>query len=190
MVYFRIYLAGNTAQSAKPYHLQLTFLNFRLNELKCGDSVYNLSLLIIIPIYLTHTSSSEGNLNESSLFSSLICCILTLGWVVPGLAHFLVVHTSTPLTVFINYYLRGEPYKTTVLLISPFKGTRFLFFRVLQKETRTRSIKNLSNLHVLWTSMLLVATITDGQAILLVRPPTVPHSMFTFVVYLLKYVLC
>jgi len=40
------------------------------------------------------------------------------------------------------------------------------------------SIKNLSNLHVLWTSMLLVATITDGQAILLVRPPTVPHSIF------------
>jgi len=96
---------------------------------------------------------------------------------------FLVVHTSTPLIVFINYYLRGEPYKTTVLLISPFKGTLFLFFFcVLQKETRTRSIKSLFNLHILWTSMLLVATITDGQAILLVRPPTVPHSTFTFVV--------
>jgi len=50
------------------------------------------------------------------------------------------------------------------------------------------SIKNLSNLHVLWTSMLLVATITDGKAIPLVRPPTVPHSMFIFVVTC--YIIC
>lgn len=38
------------------------------------------------------------------------------------------------------------------------------------------SIKNLSILHVLWTSVLLVAIITDGQATLLVWPPTLPHS--------------
>lgn len=59
--------------------------NFCLNELKCGDSVCNVSVLII-PIYLTCTSSCEGNLNESSLFSSLFCCILSKGWAVPGLA--------------------------------------------------------------------------------------------------------
>lgn len=60
--------------------------NFCLNELKCGDSVCNVSVLII-PIYLTCTSSCEGNLNESSLFSSLFCCIFSKGWPVPGLAH-------------------------------------------------------------------------------------------------------
>lgn len=114
--------------------LTVNVLNFCLNELKYGDSVCNVSVLIIIPIYLTHTSSSEGNLNESSLFSSLICCIFTLGWVVPGLARFLVVHTSTPLIVFINYYLRGEQYKTTVLLISPFKGILFFFCVYYKKK--------------------------------------------------------
>lgn len=41
------------------------------------------------------------------------------------------------------------------------------------------SIKNLSILHDLWTSVLLVATITDSQVTLLTQPPTVLHSIFT-----------
>lgn len=85
MIYFRIYLAGNTAHLPGHTLTVNVIFNFCLNELKSGDSVCNVSVLII-PIYLTCTSSCEGNLNESSLFSSLFCCILSRGWAVPGLA--------------------------------------------------------------------------------------------------------
>lgn len=153
--------------------LTVNVCNFCLNELKCGDSVCNVSVLII-PIYLTCTSSCEGNLNESSLFSSLLCCIISGGWAVPGLAHSWKYVLQHPGACSSTINLLGEQYKMTVLSINPFKGT--LFFVYSKKETRTMSIKNLSILHVLWTSVLLVVVIIDGQATLLVWPPTLPHS--------------
>lgn len=104
--------------------LTVDVYNFCLNELKCGDSVCNVWVLKI-PIYFTCTSSCEGNLNESSLFSFLLSCILSRGWAVPRFAHSWKYVLQHPGASSLTINLLGERYKTTVLLISPFKGTLF-----------------------------------------------------------------